>query len=250
MPQKDFAVVILAAGRGKRMGGDAPKVLRMVGDKPVIQRLVDTVLASGVTDKPTVVVCDENTLIQDTLGQSCDYAVQAEQLGTGHAVACSRPFLEGNAKRILVFYGDMPFVSKETILKLKEMESKDDGVLILFTTEVVDFAEWRQSFYNFGRIIRDENGKIIAIREKKDCQPEELEIKEVNPGFYCFDAVWLWPHLGKLDNKNSQSEFYLTDLVKQAMSEGHEIHSIKIDPRECIGINTPEDLALANKLYG
>lgn len=250
MPQNDFAVVILAAGKGKRMGGDVPKVLRLVGNKPIIKHLVDSVLISGVAERPVVVVCDENTLIQDVLGKSCDYAVQAEQLGTGHAVACARPMLEDKAKRILVFYGDMPFVSKETILKLKETESKDDGVLILFTTEVDDFADWRQSFYNFGRIIRDENGKIIAIKEKKDCLLEELEIKEINPGFYCFDASWLWPHLEKLDNKNSQGEFYLTDLVKQAMAEGHKIHSIKIDPRECLGINTPEELALANKLYG
>lgn len=250
MPQNDFAVVILAAGKGKRMGGDVPKVLRLVGDKPIIRHLVDSVLASGVSEKPVVVVCDENTLIQDVLGDNCDYAVQAEQLGTGHAVACAKPLLEGKAKRVLVFYGDMPFVSKETILKLKKMESKDDGVLILFTTKVDDFADWRKSFFDFGRIIRDENKEIIAIREKKDCRPEDLEIKEINPGFYCFDAAWLWPHLEKLDNQNSQGEYYLTDLVKQAMAEGHKIHSIKIDPRECIGINTSEELVLANQLYG
>lgn len=250
MPQNDFAVVILAAGKGKRMGGGVPKVLRLVGDKPIIRHLVDSVLASEVTEKPVVVVCDEDTLIQDVLGKSCDYAVQAEQLGTGHAVACARSLLEGKAKRVLVFYGDMPFVSKETIWKLKEMESKDDGVLILFTTEVSDFADWRRSFYNFGRIIRDKKGEIIAIKEKKDCQSEDFEIKEINPGFYCFDSAWLWSHLEKLDNKNSQGEYYLTDLVKQAMVEGHKIHSIKIDPRECIGINTIEELVLANKLYG
>ena len=244
----DFTIIILAAGKGKRMGGDLPKVLRTVKNRPIISCLVDSVKKSGLVKKPLVVVCNEHNLVQDTLGESCDYVVQREQLGTGHAVAAAKPHFENQTKKIIVLYGDMPLIQPETIAKLAGFEEDEPLVLTLFTTEVKDFEDWRKSFFNFGRIIRDIAGQIIAIREKKDCSPPELEIKEVNPGLYIFDAQWLCRNLGKLDNKNAPGEYYLTDLVKLAMEQGHKINSIKIDPKECVGINTPEELLLAESL--
>ena len=230
------------------MGGDLPKVLRTVKDRPIISCLVDSVKKSGLVKKPLVVVCNEHNLVQETLGESCDYAVQSEQLGTGHAVASAKAHFENKTKKIIVLYGDMPLIAPETVAKLAGFKEMDAAVLTLFTTEVKDFEDWRQSFYNFGRIIRDVAGRVIAIREKKDCSPPELEIKEVNPGLYIFDAQWLCHNLVKLDNKNVQGEYYLTDLVKLAMEQGYKINSIKIDPKECVGINTPEELALAESL--
>lgn len=248
MGQNDFTIIILAAGKGKRMGGDMPKVLRTVKDRPIISCLVDSVKKSGLVKKPLVVVCNEHNLVQETLGESCDYAVQSEQLGTGHAVASAKAHFENKTKKIIVLYGDMPLIAPETVAKLATFKEADSSVLTLFTTAVKDFEDWRESFYNFGRIIRDVAGEVIAIREKKDCSPQELEIKEVNPGLYIFDARWLCRNLGKLDNKNAQGEYYLTDLVKLAMEQGHKINSIKIDPKECVGINTPEELLLAESL--
>lgn len=243
-----FAVVILAAGKGKRMGGDLPKVLRLVKEKPIIVHLIDSVMSSGVVSKPVVIVCDEHSFVQDTLGDKCAYAVQAEQLGTGHAVSCARELLQGRAEKIIVLYGDMPLITSATIKRLAQSLANDDAVINLFTTEVEDWNDWRKSFYNFGRIIRDETGKVVAIREKKDCSEVELNIKEINPGLYSFDAGWLWQNLAKLDNKNSQGEFYLTDLIKIAIADGKKIGSLKIDARECVGINTPEELLLAESL--
>jgi len=180
MGQNDFTIIILAAGKGKRMGGDLPKVLRTVKDRPIISCLVDSVKKSGLVKKPLVVVCCEHTLVQDTLGESCDYAVQSEQLGTGHAVASAKAHFENQTKKIIVLYGDTPLIAPETVAKLDTFKEADSSVLTLFTTEVKDFEDWRKSFYNFGRIIRDAAGQVIAIREKKDCSPQELEIKEVN----------------------------------------------------------------------
>lgn len=248
MGQKNFTIIILAAGKGKRMGGDLPKVLRTVKNRPIISCLVDSVKKSGLVKKPMVVVCNEHNLVQETLGESCDYVVQSQQLGTGHAVASARSHFENQTKKIIVLYGDMPLIAPETVAKLATFKEADLSVLTLFTTEVKDFEDWRKSFYNFGRIIRNAAGEVIAIREKKDCSPQEIEIKEVNPGLYIFDARWLCRNLGKLDNKNAQGEYYLTDLVKLAMEQGHKINSIKIDAKECVGINTPEELALAESL--
>lgn len=243
-----FAVVILAAGKGKRMGGDLPKVLRLVKSKPIITHLVDSVMSSGVGTKPVVIVCDEHTFVQDTLGDKCVYAVQAEQLGTGHAVSCAKDLLRGQAEKVIVLYGDMPLITNDTIKRLTKSLDGDTAMINMFTTEVADWEEWRRSFYNFGRIIRDESGKIAAIREKKDCAEAELMIKEINPGLYSFDAEWLWQNLAKLDNENAQSEFYLTDLIKIAIADGKKIGSLIIDARECVGINTPEELFLAESL--
>ncbi len=244
----EFAVVILAAGQGKRMGGGCPKVLRMAKHKPLISYLTGAVKKSGLKEKPVIVVSGEHTLVQQAMGPEYFYVAQAEQLGTGHALACARARLENRAERIIVLYGDMPLIKAGTIAQLAQSQNQAEAVITLLTTETADFDGWRQSFYNFGRIIRDKTGRILAIKEKKDCQEEELAIREVNPGLYCFKADWLWQNLDKLDNKNAQGEYYLTDLVKIAIDQGAKIHSLKIEPEECAGVNTLEELELAEKL--
>jgi bifunctional UDP-N-acetylglucosamine pyrophosphorylase/glucosamine-1-phosphate N-acetyltransferase len=118
----------------------------------------------------------------------------------------------------------------------------------MMTTVVPDYLGWRAGFNGFGRVLRDEDKKIIAIRELKDCDESEKHIKEINPGYYCFNSEWLWHNIEKLTNDNNQEEYYLTDLVQLACEQGIEINSIKIDPQECLGINTPEQLSLVEAL--
>ena len=118
----------------------------------------------------------------------------------------------------------------------------------MLTTEVPDFKDWREGFYAYGRILRDSSARVSAIRELKDCAEDEKTIKEVNPGYYCFDSKWLWQNIDQLKNTNQQKEYYLTDLVELAVQQGENIPSEKLDPIECLGINTKEQLELVESL--
>lgn len=247
--EQKFAVVILAAGQGKRMGGETPKVLRLLAGQPIISHLVDSVQRSEVCAKPVVVVCDEHTLVQDVLGEACDYVIQAEQLGTAHGVACAEEFLKDQAEHVLVLYGDHAFLSPETLKKLKDFHLAEGNDATLMTTEVADFEDWRAAFLGFGRIIRDDKGEIVGIVENKDADEAQRKILEVNPMYGCFKSDWLWLNLKKINKQNTQGEYYLTDLVELAFEQGGKISSLKIDNWECLGINRLEELALAEELF-
>lgn len=242
---KNFGVVILAAGQGKRMKSDLPKVAIPLKGRPLIEYLVKSCIKSGIDRNPVVVVSPDNKdIISGILkGYNCRYAIQAEQLGTGHALACAKSELAG-ANKIISFYGDHPFVSSKTIKKLANCH---DCIITLMTVTVSNFDNWQQIFYNWARIIRN-NNQIKAIVEFKDASEEIKKIKEVNPGFYCFNSQWLWQNIDKIKNNNAQQEYYLTDLAKFAFEQNHRINFMKIDPREAVGINKPEELAIAETL--
>jgi bifunctional UDP-N-acetylglucosamine pyrophosphorylase/glucosamine-1-phosphate N-acetyltransferase len=238
-------IIILAAGKGMRMKSDLPKVLNPIKGEPMINYLIKSIKWSGVDERPIIVVSPDNkNLIKRALKNfNCCYAVQKEQLGTGHAVTSARR-LAANAERIIVLYGDHPFLKKETINKMASLKKV---VITLATVKVKDFKDWRNNFSHWGRIIR-KNGKITAITEFKDAVDKEKKIKELNPALYSFDADWLWKNLKKLKNENAQKEYYLTDLIRLAFSEGQKINFFEINPREAIGINSKEELEVAEGL--
>jgi len=149
---------------------------------------------------------------------------------------------------IMVLYGDHPLITTRTIDQLFELHEKETATISLMTTVVPDFEAWREGFTSFGRILRDSGGKISGIREVKDCTEKEKNIHEVNPGYYCFDSQWLWANIDKIKNKNNQKEYYLTDLIEIAVSEREKIVSLKIDAKECLGINTKEQLSFVEKI--
>jgi bifunctional UDP-N-acetylglucosamine pyrophosphorylase/glucosamine-1-phosphate N-acetyltransferase len=241
-------VVILAAGKGKRMGGDRPKVLYEVRGKPIIEHLVDSAIASGVTSRPMVVIGYGTEIIKKYLGTKCNYVLQAEQLGTAHAVFCAKDFLTG-VDDVLVLYGDHPFLRPETISELEKIHKQGETVLTMMTVKLPNFDGWYRVFWDWGRIIRGEDGEVKAIVEKKDATPEELEIAEVNPALFCFKSWWLWENLSKLNCNNTQGEYYLTDLVQLAISQGKKVQtSVLANPVEAVGINNPEQLELARSL--
>lgn len=241
-----FAIVILAAGKGTRMKSDLPKVMHLLNDRPLIDYVVSSVEKNG--DRVLVVKSSDSDLVSDYLQDRVEYVVQSEILGTGHAVMMAENLINGSVDHVIVLYGDMPFITTESVNKLKAKHLEKDNTITLMTVNLPDFEDWRECFYSFGRIIRREDGHIARIVEKKDASEEELKIKEVNPSYFCFKASWLWDNLKKLKIDNAQSEYYLTDLLKMAIDSEENISSINIDPKEALGINSQNDLDKAKSL--
>ena len=239
--------VILAAGQGKRMNSTMLKVMHEVRGKPMIEYVVSTVEKAGL-EKPVVVVCATDPAVQNFLGNRAEYVVQKDRLGTGHAVSMAEPELNGRAENIVVLYGDMPFVSAESVKRLVERHQERDNTLTMMTFVVQDFEDWRAPFNSFSRIIRGADGHIVRDVQFKDATSEELEIKELNPCVYCFKSDWLWKNLKSLKNNNAQQEYYLTDLISEAIRQGEKISSVIIDPKEALGVNSQADLATAEQL--
>ena len=237
-------IIILAAGKGKRMESELPKVLARVGGKTMIRHLIESI-KNVTNEKPVAIVGYKMEIIKKELGDSCLYVEQKEQLGTGHAVSCAEKDC-GDTEHIVVLYGDQPFISSETIKNLIDRHLRSDAIITLATTKVSDFEDWRNGFKAFGRILR-KDGNVIGIREYKDANEIEKNIKEVNAGSYVFDAKWLWKNIKKIKNENAQKEYYLTDLIKIATEEKVRIKSIDIDAREALGANSKEELDTLEK---
>lgn len=246
-----IAVVILAAGQGKRIGkvySGVPKVLLPVGGEPMLRRLVRSVEQSGVASEIVVVTGPTiKNQIRAALPSTVKIAIQDQPLGTGHALGCARHAV--SADHVMSLNGDHPFMTPETIRSLAGKHLETGATLTLAAVRVPDFLDWRTFFYDWGRIIRDASGRFLRITEFKDCTDEERKITEVNPGFYGFVSNWAWEHIDQLQTTNVQGELYLTDLLAMAVSEGKRVESVEIaDPRTAIGVNTPEHLQLAEQL--
>jgi len=238
---RKIKIVILAAGKGKRMQSDLPKALSPLKGKYMIKHVIESI--SEIHDeKPYAIVGHMAELVQKELGDLCFYILQKDQLGTGHAVSCAKGDCE-DAEDIVVLSGDQPFIKAETIKNLIEKHLESDAKMTFTTTVLPNFEGWRNSFIAFGRILR-KNGEVIGIREFRDATEEERQITEVNAGCYIFNAKWLWKNLEKIKNENAQKEYYLTDLFKIASENGDKIETIKIEPHEALGANTKEELGI------
>lgn len=239
-------IVILAAGKGTRMGGNVPKVLVMLKNKPLILYLLDEIEKINQLAKPVIVVGYMYNKVRDILGDGYIYAIQDKQLGTAHALLSAKYRITG--QNILVLYGDMPFIKAESLKTLMTLHHKKHSNVTMFTTIAPNFTKANKSLEHFGRVIRDSHKKIVRIIEYKDASSSQRKIKEVNPGIYMFNARWLWENLSEIKNKNAQDEYYLTDIVEVAIAQGQRVESLSIDPKEVIGVNSREDLEMAEKL--
>lgn len=242
-----FAAVVLAGGKGTRMNeGEAspiPKVMFQINGLPIIRYTLDHIKEAGI-DRIVLVVGYKHEMIEEFLGNDAEYALQEEQLGTGHAVAMAKDHLLGQSEAILAVYGDMPLVKSESIINLMKEYEKVRPTIAMLSVILKD-----PKFWAFGRVVRGRNGDVIKIIEQKDCTSEELEIKESNVGFYIFDAEWLWSNIDKLNNSNVQKEYYLTDMIKLARNQRKKIIAIPTnDETEVIGINTKEQLKEAEEV--
>lgn len=239
-----FKFVILAAGKGKRMGADFPKTLTPVGGKPILQYLYESIRVSGIDGDPIVVVGPERPQLCETFGGMCSYVVQEEQLGTGHAVHRAQEAAQ-DADALIVLYGDHPFVSAQTLRALAALHREQEAVVTIMTTTVPSYEGLYRAYVHWGRILRSEHGTLIGIREYKDANESERLIRELNPALYCFQTDWLWKNIGKLENTNASQEYYLTDLIELAVGQKHPIASVSLPPEEAVGINTPEEREIA-----
>lgn len=240
------ALVILAAGKGKRMqeeaGNDLPKVLQPFKGKSLIRHLIDGLVGAHVMWPPIIVIGYKGEMVQQELGLDYTYVWEMELLGTGHAVLQARTALEGNVDHVIVLYGDHPSVPLIVVDAIVATHVEHNNTITFATATVPDFDDWRVGLESYGRVIRDGNGMLQKIVEYKDAAEVERSVREVNPGYYCFRAAWLWPHLGQLKNENAQGEYYLTDLLGMAIVDGERVEAVPIDPKSALGVNTLDDL--------
>lgn len=243
-------IVILAAGKGTRMNSELPKVLVDLQGRPMIKYLLDSVVRSGLDQKPLVIVSPDNqAVISQALSEyNLEYIVQIKQLGTGHAVACAQSALEAKgeaAQNIVVLYGDHPFLKSESI---KNLAQSNPATVTIMPLMVPNFSGWLHNFYHWGRIVRQETGRVSEIKEFKDASEAEKSILELNTGFMCFNREWLFKNISNLTDHNQQKEYYLTDMVKIAVDEKLEIKTVNIEPEEAMGINSLEELKIAENI--
>ena len=239
MSKRTMSVVILAAGKGTRMYSELPKVLHTLAGKPMVQHVIDAANHVGA-NQVHLVYGHGGALLKQTLTEgNLNWVLQAEQLGTGHAMQQAAPFFADD-EDILMLYGDVPLISVETLQRLRE--AKPQGGIGLLTVVLDDPT-------GYGRITR-ENGKVSGIVEQKDASEEQRQIREINTGILIANGADLKRWLAKLDNNNAQGEFYITDIIAMAYHEGREIaavHPARIS--ETDGVNNRLQLSRLERIY-
>jgi len=223
-----------------------PKVLVMLKNRPLILYVLEEIEKIGQLIKPVIVTGYMSKKVEDVLGDGYLYAWQEKQLGTANALMAAKRKI--HAENIVVLYGDMPFVKAESLKALIKMHLKTGGNISMLTAQTENFKGQYHSLEHYGRIIREPLGhEIIAVVEYKDASEAQKKIKEINTGVYMFNTKWLWNNLYKIQNNNAQKEFYLTDIVAVAISQGEKARSLMVDAKEVFGVNSREDLEMAEK---
>lgn len=238
----NLAVIILAAGKGVRMKSDLPKVFHEILGEPMLTYVLETVKKLNPS-QTYLIVGHKRDLIMDYYKEwDLKFVVQQEQLGTGHAVMQVKPHLEDFSGTVLVLAGDVPLLSEKTLSKLIDFHLKNKGAATDLTAELEDAG-------NYGRIVRNEKGEILKIVEKKDASAEELKIKEINTGTFCFDKDALFNALAEVRAENAQQEYYLTDTLEILKKKGLPVFAFRAeDSSETLGINTKEELVSVEKI--
>lgn len=234
-----LSVVILAAGKGTRMYSDLPKVLHNIAGKPMVKHVIDTAKQLKA-ENIHLIYGHGGELLQSRLkDEPVNWVLQAEQLGTGHAMQQAAPFFADD-ENIVMLYGDAPLITKETLEKL--IEAKTEGGIGLLTV-VLDNPT------GYGRIIR-ENGSVVGIVEQKDANPEQLKIQEINTGVMVASGASFKKWLAQLDNNNAQGEYYITDVIAMAHRDGFNVQAIQAtDLMEVEGANNRLQLAALERYF-
>ncbi|OQX85411.1 MAG: UDP-N-acetylglucosamine pyrophosphorylase [Candidatus Latescibacteria bacterium 4484_7] len=239
---KDVAAIILAAGEGTRMKSNIAKVLHKVCGKTMIRRVVETVSKIEPSRFVVVVGHQAESVKAELEGEPVEFAVQARRLGTAHAVLSTGPILKGFDGVIIVLNGDTPLLRAETLSGLIDHHVEQDAVVTVLTAVLDDPT-------GYGRIVRDTNGSLMKIIEEKDASEDEKKISEINSGIFCFDGGEMFEALRKVDRKNAQGEYYLTDVVGILKGEGKMVSAFRSDQKdEILGINTLDQLREAERL--
>jgi bifunctional UDP-N-acetylglucosamine pyrophosphorylase/glucosamine-1-phosphate N-acetyltransferase len=238
---ESIAAIILAAGKGTRMKSDLVKVLHPILGIPMLSYPIELSLNELKAKKTVVVVGHQADRIQERFrNQRVDFALQEEQLGTGHAVLQALPFLQSFDGTVLILCGDVPLVKSETLHAFISTHRKEESTLSVLTAVV-------EKPFGYGRIVRNPEGWLEKIVEEKDASEEERTIQEINTGIFCVKARFLTEGLKEIGRENAQGEYYLTDLVEIAKRKGLRCSAyVAADPVEVMGINTRVDLAIAS----
>lgn len=239
-----LSAIILAAGKGTRMKSDLPKVVHPVGGRPMVCAVVDACLEAGVS-RIVVVVGYQQQLVRDALaGTACEFAVQAEQLGTGHAVVCARTAFAGLfSGDTFVLAGDGPLIRPATLRTLLDRHRSTNAAASL-ATSVIDNPT------GYGRIVRDSSGAFVGIVEQKNATDEQRAIREVNPSYYLFRVADLFESLGSVTRNSLTGEYYITDVPALLLAGGKRVEVVPAVPAEDIlSINTLEELATVDAIY-
>ena len=239
----EIKAVILAAGKGTRLqteGSDLPKVMRLADGRPLIDYVIEALDFLGKENMIIVAGYKKEDVMSAYSGYT--FAIQREQLGTGHAAAAAQELLADFDGAVLVCCGDMPLIKREPYKDLCDTSARERCGCAILSGKISEPG-------SYGRIVRDEKGGFLRIKEAKDCSPEELKIDEVNSGLYIFDSKKLFSTLKKLKNDNAQGEYYLTDVPEIMLSEGEKVSICMRDlGDELIGVNTPEQLSQVERI--
>lgn len=244
-----LAILLLAAGQGTRMNSKQQKILHQVGGKPMLLHLFEA--AEQLADLPPLLVVGPGAAqVRQLIGDRALYAEQAQQLGTGHATMMAEPLLNGKADQVIVTYGDMPLLRRQTLHRLAAMQRETAAAITLLTVMGSPAS-------SFGRIVRHADGsvrEIVEVAQAKNRPDSQalLDIREQNVGVYCFAADFLWANIGQLPLRQARSgpEYYLTDLIETAVSQQLPVHAVTIDDAdEGLGAGTRAELVAVEKAF-
>jgi UDP-N-acetylglucosamine diphosphorylase/glucosamine-1-phosphate N-acetyltransferase len=240
-----WSAIILAAGKGTRMRSDLPKVVFPVGGRPMVCAVVDACRAAGVGRVVVIVGYKQEAVREALAGHDVEYAVQSEQLGTGHAVMSAAASFEGagEGEHAFVLCGDGPLIRPSTLLRMRQVH-ESTGAAATLATAVIDNPT------GYGRIDRHADGSFRAIVEHKNCTPEQLAIREVNPSYYGFGVRDRFGALRQVRRNPVSNEYYVTDVPELLLAAGRRVEVIEaVPPEDILSINTPEDLAEVDRIY-
>jgi len=238
----EIATLILAAGKGKRMKSDLPKVLHPLNGRPMVQYVIDA--AEKIHSEPIILIVGhrKELVMESTKDRKVKYVVQEKQLGTGHAVLQTEPYFRNYNGNVLVLSGDVPLLRAESLRELIEQHEKDKPSATLLTAEMDDPS-------GYGRIVRSKSGFVEKIVEDKDADAETKKIKEINVGIYIFDSKSLFETLPMVQNDNRQGEYYLPDVIKIYAERKEKIAAVLTpDVEETHGINDIQQLVRAEAI--
>ncbi|MEN6412159.1 MAG: bifunctional UDP-N-acetylglucosamine diphosphorylase/glucosamine-1-phosphate N-acetyltransferase GlmU [Veillonellales bacterium] len=237
----DLLTVILAAGKGTRMKSALPKVLHTVGGKPMVQQVLDAANQAG-SSRNIVVVGFGADQVEEVIGTQAEFVVQEQQLGTGHAVRQAERLLTDFNGTVMVLCGDTPLLEGKTLAELYAAHQAAGAAATVLTARMPDPA-------GYGRVIRDDSGRVLKIVEQKDANPAELAVNEVNTGIYCFDREALFEALAAINCANQQGEYYLTDVIGILTGQKAKVGAVVAeDYQQTLGINSRLQLAAAEKI--
>jgi len=241
MTQNKLAAVILAAGKGTRMKSQQPKVLHPVAGQAMVSYPASLALALGCDRTVLVVGHGADDVRRALAGRPLDFALQSEQLGTGHALLCARDALSGFAGTLLLLCGDVPLLRRRTLERLLARHRESLAAVTVLTAEPADP-------FGYGRIVR-RGDEVVGIVEEKDADPGQKALREINAGIYAFEAPFVFEVLAGLDCDNAQREYYLTDVLAAARAAGRRVSATMLeDADEAMGINDRVQLARASAL--